>query len=38
VRKLEPEFATASQKIAARRVALAGYRMAKMLQGLFGEN
>lgn len=37
VRTLPPAFGTASQKVAAKRVALAGYRMAKVLDSLFGK-
>lgn len=35
VRTLEPEFAGPARKIAQRRVALAGYRLAKILAALF---
>lgn len=37
VRPLAPAFGTASQKIAARRVALAGYRLAALLKALFSQ-
>jgi hypothetical protein len=37
VRTLDPAFGTASQKIAARRVALAGYRLAALLKDLFSQ-
>jgi hypothetical protein len=37
VRPLTPEFATATQAIAAKRVALAGYRLARVLDSLFGK-
>ena len=36
VRTLAPEFAAPAQQIAARRIALAGYRLARVLDGLFG--
>lgn len=36
VRTLEPAFAAPSQKIAARRIALAGYRLARVLDSVFG--
>ncbi len=35
VRTLPPEFASGARKIAERRVALAGYRLARLLAGLF---
>jgi len=38
VRTLTPEFGTAAQKIAVRRIALAGYRLARVLSDLFGKS
>jgi hypothetical protein len=37
VRTLSPDFAAPSQEIAARQIALAGYRLAKVLEDLYGE-
>ncbi|MEQ1862593.1 MAG: S1/P1 nuclease [Chthoniobacteraceae bacterium] len=37
VRTLAPEFATMAREIGARRVALAGYRLARVLEDLFGK-
>jgi hypothetical protein len=37
VRALAPDFAAPSQEIAAKQIALAGYRLAKVLENLYAE-